>query len=81
MDRDAATTNNVSTAGEVQEESQSVKEQHSRIAVWLLVVAFVVLHVQGHFTDFTVEASFMPVLQNIHTKFFLPENMISYKYM
>lgn len=38
----------------------------SRAAVGLLLVAFVVLHVQGHLTDLTVETSFMPVLEKKH---------------
>ncbi len=40
--------------------------QDSRVAVRFLVVAFVVLHVQGHLTNLAVETSFMPVLET-HT--------------
>lgn len=36
---------------------------YSRIAVRFLVVAFVVLHIQGHLTNLAVETSFMPVLE------------------
>ncbi len=43
------------------------ERSNSRVAVGFLVVAFVVLHVQGHLTDLAVETSFMPVLQTTHT--------------
>ena len=36
--------------------------QHSRVAVGLLLVALVVLHVQGHLAGLAVEACFMPEL-------------------
>lgn len=49
-------------------ESEREREQDSRVAVGLLVVAFVVLHVQGHLTDLAVEASFMPVLEKTCTQ-------------
>lgn len=42
-------------------------DQHSRVAVGLLVVTFVVLHVEGHLTNLAVETSFMPVLKTTHT--------------
>lgn len=45
---------------------RTVREQDSRVAVGLLVVALVVLHVQGHLTDLAVETSFMPVLEKTH---------------
>lgn len=41
--------------------------QNSRVAVGLLVVAFVVLHVQGHLAHLAVETPFVPVLQGTHT--------------
>ena len=39
----------------------------SRVAVRFLVVAFVVLHVQGHLADLAVETPFVPVLEKTHT--------------
>lgn len=38
-------------------------QQDSRVAVGFLIVAFVVLHVQGHLAHLAVETSFVPVLQ------------------
>lgn len=43
------------------------RDEDSRVAVGLLVIAFVVLHVQGHLANLAVETSFMPVLE-IHTQ-------------
>jgi len=40
---------------------------HSRVTVGLLVVAFVVLHVERHLTHFTVETAFVPVLHTTNT--------------
>lgn len=47
--------------------AQREGDQDSRVAVGFLVVAFVVLHVQGHLANLTVETSFVPVLEMTHT--------------
>lgn len=46
-------------------------DRDSRIAVGFLVVAFVVLHVQGHLANLAVETSFVPVLEMTHTHIYI----------
>lgn len=51
--------------------AQRHRERDSRVAVGFLVVAFVVLHVQGHLANLAVETSFVPVLEATHTHTFV----------
>lgn len=43
--------------------------QYLRVTIGLLFIAFVVVHVESHLADFTMETSFMPILGE--KKFFL----------
>lgn len=40
-------------------------KQNIRVAVRLLLVSLIVVHVESHFTHLTMEASFVPILQNL----------------
>lgn len=42
--------------------------QYLRITIGLLFIAFVVVHVESHLTDLTMETSFMPVLKKKNVK-------------
>ena len=62
--------------GYIQRDMRTLREQDSRVAVGFLVVALVVLHVQGHLTNLAVETSFMPVLEKTHATLELQQNEI-----